>query len=54
MTYFILLCIALFSHPGSVKCHHKPSALRAPSLPAYGWVPPAYSRGWLRFVMALH
>ena len=35
-------------------CHDKPSALRAPSLPAYDRVPPAYSRGWLRFVVTLH
>ena len=38
------------SHPEG--CHDKPSALRAPSLPACGWAPPAYGRGWPRFAVA--
>ena len=30
-------------------CHDEPSALRAPSLPACGWAPPAYGRWCPRF-----
>ena len=41
---------AFVSHPEG--CPDEPSALSAPSLPACGWAPPAYGRGWPRFAVA--